>query len=62
MAKPIIVIEMLPRLALILSACSVPRDTDSVPAADSGHDLVASFPAAAGSDMDAISQTGEKDR
>ena len=60
MAKPFITIGILPLLALILSACSVPRDTDSVPAADSGHDLMASSPAAAGLDMDAISQTGEK--
>ena len=60
MANPFITIGMLPFLALILSACSVPRDTDSVPAADSGHDLMASSPAAAGSDMDATSQTGEQ--
>jgi hypothetical protein len=53
MAKPFITIGMLPFLALILSACSVPRDADSVPAADSGQDLMASSPAAAGSEMDA---------
>ena len=51
---------MLPFLALILSACSVPRDTDSVPAADSVHDLMASFPAAVGSDMDAALETYEQ--
>jgi len=57
MAKPFITIGMLPFLALILSACSVPRDADSVPAADSGQDLIASSPAAASSDVDAASQT-----
>ena len=50
---------MLPFLALILSACSVPRDADSVPAAGSGQDLMASSPAAAGSDVDAASQTDD---
>jgi hypothetical protein len=60
MAKPFITIGMLPFLALILSACSVPRDADSVPAADSGQDLMASSPAAAGSEMDAASQTDEQ--
>ena len=60
MTKPFITIGMLPFLPLILSACSVPRDADSVPAADSGQDLMASSPAAAGSDMDAASQTGEQ--
>ena len=60
MAKPFITMEMPPFLALILSACSVPRDTDSVPAANSGHDLMALSPAAAGLDMDATSQTGEQ--
>jgi hypothetical protein len=59
MAKPFITIGMLPFLALILSACSVPRDADSVPAADSGQDLMASSPAAAGSDVDAASQTDD---
>ena len=59
MAKPFITIGMLPFPALILSACSVPRDADSVPAADSGQDLMASSPAAAGSDVDAASQTDD---
>ena len=59
MAKPFITIGMLPFLALILSACSVPRDADSVPAADSGQDLMASSPAAAGLDMDTASQTDD---
>ncbi len=60
MTKPFITIGMLPFLALILSACSEPRYTDSVLAADSGQDLMASSPTAAGSDMDATSQTGER--
>ena len=60
MAKPSITIGMLPFLALILSACSVPRDADSMPAADSGQDSMASSPAAAGSDVDAALQTDEQ--
>jgi hypothetical protein len=59
MAKPFITIGMLPFLALILSACSVPRDANSVPAADSAQDSMVSSPAAAGSDMDTASQTDE---
>ena len=60
MAKLFITIGMLPFLALILSACSEPRYTDSIFAADSGQDLMASSPTAAGLDMDATSQTGEQ--
>ena len=60
MAKLFITIGMLPFLALILSACSEPRYTDSIFAADSGQDLMASSPAAAASDMDATLQTGER--
>lgn len=59
MAKHLITMVPVPFLALILSACAVPRNADSVPATDNGQDTTASLPKAAGSDVDTASQTDD---
>ena len=63
MAKHLITMVTVPCLALILSACAVPRNADSLPATDNSPDTTASLPEAAGSDVDTASQTDytEKD-
>ena len=60
MAKHLITMVTVPFLALILSACTVPRNADSVPATDNSPDTTASLPEAAGSDVDTASQTDDK--
>ena len=59
MAKDLITMVTVPFLALILSACAVPRNAGSVPAADNSPDTTASLPEAAGSDLDTASQTDD---
>ena len=59
MAKHLITMVTVPFLALILSACAVPRNADSVPATDNGQDTTASLPKAPGSDVDTASQTDD---
>ena len=59
MAKHLITMVTVPFLALILSACAVPRNADSVTATYNGQDTTASLPEAAGSDVDTASQTDD---
>ena len=59
MAKHLITTVTVPFLALILSACAVPRNADSLPATDNGQDKTASLPEVVGSDVDTASQTDD---
>ena len=59
MSKHLITTVTVPFLALILSACAVPRNADSLPATDNGQDTTASLPEVVGSDVDTASQTDD---
>ena len=60
MAKHLITMVTVPFLALILSACALPRNADSVPATDNKPDTTALLPEAASLDVDTASQTDDK--